>query len=93
MSTNETWIKSSPRKKPEGIMLAGIYEITSPNNETRTVVCTGIEWNSDGITKITFYEPARDRLNDCTAEEVSQMIGKGMFQIKSVKYGRKLVSY
>jgi len=91
--TLETFTPTKASKKPDGIILAGIYEITPPNQDPRTVVCTGIEWNADGVTKITFYEPARNQYNDCSPDEVTQMINKGIFRLKKVEYGRRIVNY
>lgn len=76
--------------KPDGIRLAGVYEILSRDQPPRTVICESLEWDATGFTKISFYEPGTNLINECTIHEVAKMIESGVLQIKSVKHGRKV---
>lgn len=89
----EEWVKAEGIRKPEGIRLAGIYEVFSLGSAPRTVICENLEWNLEGLTKVTFYEPATNLLNECTSKEVEKMVDSGALQVKAVKRGRKIVAY
>lgn len=91
--SNEQQPKQPVSRKPDGIRLAGVYEILSKSQEPRTVICLEIEWNQHGITKIAFYEPATNLINDCTVQEVADMVEKGILQIKTTQRGRRVFAW
>lgn len=72
--------------KPDGLVLAGIYEVRGG----RVLICVEMWFSAKGLHKAVFYEPATNRKNEATPQEVDEMFKKGTMAIKSVETGRKV---
>ena len=73
-------------RKPDGLVIAGIYEVQGE----RTLICVGMWFGAEGLEKAEFYEPGTNKKNELTSDEIAQMFEKGTMTIKSVETGRKV---
>lgn len=74
-------------RKPDGLALAGIYEIQGG----RTWICTHMEFCATGLYKAGFYEPATNQYNEASREELEKMFEKGAIALKSFTRGRVIM--
>ena len=74
-------------RKPDGLCLAGIYEIQGG----RTWICTHMEFCAEGLYKAGFYEPASNQYNEASGAELQSMFEKRMITLKTFSRGRILL--
>lgn len=54
----------------------------------RTLICTSMCWGSGRADKVVFYEPATDKLNECSVDEVARMIELKQLVLHAPQKGR-----
>lgn len=69
--------------KLQDITMGGILRI---NNRILTV--KGIWWSDSKITQVDFYEPATDKINEVTYQELFNMIESGALKLHQPLRGK-----
>jgi hypothetical protein len=69
----------------DDICLASLHKMYD-----RIVICTGICWESGEITKVELYEPATDKVNQCTYKEIEDMVRSNKLVLHTPQTGRKV---
>lgn len=77
-------------RKPDGLYVGGVYRMNAANAAPRPLVCLRLWFSGEGFHYCELYEPATDKVNELTADEITRAMDSGQITLHQPETGKRV---